>query len=327
MIKHRLNAIQRLIGNTPAFQLDDPDLQVSLKLEGCNFSGSIKDRPAIHILKQGILNGSITQDTVIIESSSGNFAIALATICKVLGTEFIPVIDPYINPVSEKLLRSLCKRVVKVQHKDESGGYLINRINKVQSLLSEIPNSYWTNQYENPLNAEAHYLGTGEEICRDFDHIDYLFASVSSCGTIAGVSKRVKEKFPNATIVAVDAEGSKIFSDASRPRPIPGLGAGLQPKFSKEAIIDEVVMVNEFEIIDACQELLNKYGLFLGGSSGACYAAIDKYFGTRGKNNEVVVTICPDRGNAYLDNIFDSTWVESLKEKVHEPMEVLTQPI
>lgn len=323
MIRQKLSAIERLIGNTPLFELDDPGLRVSLKLEGCNFSGSIKDRPAVHILKEGVQKGIITKNSVIIESSSGNFAIALAMICKVLGTEFIPVIDPYINPASEKLLRALCKQVVKVEQKDESGGYLVNRIRKVKSLIKETPNSYWTNQYENPLNAQAHYLGTGAEICRDFEHIDYLFVSVSSCGTIAGVSKRVKEKFPNITIVAVDAEGSLIFSDVSKPRPIPGLGAGLQPKFSKEALIDEVVMVHEFEIVDACLELLDKYGLFLGGSSGACYAAINKYFASRGKNNAVVVSICPDRGNAYLDNIFDPNWVESLKAHTPSHLAVL----
>lgn len=309
----KLQSVEKLVGNTPIIELNNPNFNLFMKLEGYNLSGSIKDRPALHIIKNGILDGTITQDTTIIESSSGNFAIALATICKLLDIRFIAVIDPHINAYNEQFLRVLCTDVVKVKDKDHTGGYLLSRIATVKNLVTRIPDSFWPNQYENPLNAEAHYLGTADEICREFDHIDYLFVAVSSCGTLAGVSKRFKEKFPDSTLVAVDAEGSMIFSNIPKSRPIPGLGSSMKSQFSRDALFDDVAIINEHDIIDACTQLLNQHGLFLGGSSGACYAAIKKFEDNAlFTKDDVVVSICPDRGNAYINNIYNEEWVATL---------------
>ncbi len=309
----KLTQLKPLIGNTPIIELDHQDLQLFAKLECYNFSGSIKARPAYVILEEAIRTQQIDSETVIVESSSGNFAIALATICKKLGLRFIAVIDKFTNPVNEKLLKVLCYDLIKITEQDETGGCLLNRIRKIKSLLEEIPDAFWPNQYENPLNPLSHFNGTGKEICEAVEHLDAIFISVSSGGTVTGISQRVKKQFPQCKVIAVDAEGSVIFGASPRPRPIPGMGSSMRPKVLDEAIIDEVVYVNELEIVDACNQLLNEHGLFLGGSSGGAFAAALKFDYSYVKTKKPVVAfICPDMGKGYIDNVYNPQWVAKL---------------
>lgn len=315
---NKLTQLKSLIGNTPMIELSHPDLEIYAKLECFNLTGSIKDRPAYTILEDAILNKKIGPDTTIIESSSGNFAIALATICKRLGLRFIAVIDRFTNPVNERLLRLLSYDVIKIMEQDETGGCLLNRIRKIKELLKEIPNAFWPNQYANPLNPLSHFNGTGKEICEAVDRLDAVFVAVSSGGSITGISQRVKKHFPNCKVVVVDAEGSIIFGASPRPRPIPGMGSSLRPQVLEEAQIDQVCYVNEHEVIHACYELLNEHGIFVGGSSGGAYAAALKFdYSTLGVERPVVAFICPDRGKAYLDNIYNPEWVAKLPK--YEP--------
>ena len=315
---YKLNQLKPLIGNTPLMKLDHPNLQLYAKLEGYNFTGSIKDRPAYGILEEAIRTQKIGPDTIVVESSSGNFAIALATICKKLGIRFIAVIDKFTNPANESLLRVLCHDVIKIMEPDETGGCLLNRIRKIRSLLEEIPDAFWPNQYENPLNPKAHFEGTAMEICRDLDQLDVIFIAVSSGGSVTGISQRVKKDFPNCRTVAVDAEGSVIFGGPPRPRPIPGMGSSMRPKVLEAAKIDEVVYVNELEIVNACNDLLGTHGLFLGGSSGGAYAAALKYdYSTIEAEKPTVAFISADMGKVYLDNIYNANWVAQLA--MYEP--------
>ena len=260
----KLNKLRQLIGNTPLVSIDKLGYQLFAKLEGYNFTGSAKDRPAMHIIEKGIKSGKIGPDTLIVESSSGNFAIALGTICRMLGLKFTAVIDKNINPVNERLLRVLCHDVKKITIPDETGGHLLNRVKKVKSILANTPDSFWPNQYSNPLNAEAHYQGSGEEICQALDRVDYYFVTVSSGGTVTGTSQRIKKQYPNAKVIAVDSVGSVIFGGPPRPRPIPGMGSSMRPPILDNAIIDEVIYVDEIETVKGCHKLLNDYGLFLG---------------------------------------------------------------
>jgi cysteine synthase len=193
---------------------------------------------------------------------------------------------------------------------DINGGYLITRLKKVNELLDRIPNSYWINQYGNPLNARAYYLTLGEEMCRDVKKIDYVFLGVSSCGTITGVSQKIKERFPDATIVAVDIKGSVIFGGEPQKRYIPGIGSSKVPEILKEAVIDDVMVVTEEDSIESCHELLNKYNVFVGGSSGSVITAIKQYFKNRElKNNINIVTIFADKGERYQNTIYCREWI------------------
>lgn len=311
--------ILNCIGNTPLVRVVSADLeQIDLyaKLESYNPTGSMKDRSASYIIQKLLNSGEINKDTVLIESSSGNFGIALSAYCKKFGLQFYCVVDPNISATNEYLIVSLSTKMIKVDNFDKNGGYLLSRIEKVKQLRAEIPNSYWVNQYGNPYNAEAYRETLGKEICRDMNNIDYIFLGVSSGGTITGVSQRVKETFPHAKVVAVDTIGSVIFGGAPKKRYIPGIGSSMIPDILQQAKIDDVVMVDEAIAIEMCHELLQKQCLFVGGSSGSVYAGIKKYFkGEVFDEKPNVVAIFADRGDRYMDTIYNQPWVTQFFQK------------
>lgn len=304
-----LAQIEQRIGHTSLCKLNFYPGNLYTKLEYENCFGSIKDRPALYIIKNAILSGLINEESTIVESTSGNFGLALAGICKTLGIKFIPVIDPNISAQKEQLLRLLSHSVIKVTERDETGGYLLNRIKVVREFLENDPRAYNPNQYENPNNYLSYYYTLGEEVCNSFDRLDYAFISVSSCGTIIGLSQRLKEKFPNIRIVGVDVEGSMIFSSKPKNRKLSGLGASKQSPLIHNALIDEAVILSEKEIVHGCHELLNKHSLLVGASSGAAYAAAKRVLTRSGNSNTNALFITPDSGNSYLDTVFSQEWV------------------
>ena len=149
---------------------------------------------------------------------------------------------------------------------DENGSYLKNRLDIVKDLIDKIDNSYWVNQYDNAYIRQAYYDTIGSELCNKFSEINYLFVPVSTCGTISGLSKRMKEEYPFIKIIAVDVIGSKIFCDAtSEKRHIPGMGASIVPGNLSFASIDDVISVSEKDAICHCRKLLRQ-GILAGGS-------------------------------------------------------------
>jgi len=251
----------------------------------------------------------------VIESSSGNFAAALAAFTHLVGLRFIPVIDPKISSTYESFLRRTCPTVVKVEEVDDTGGYLKTRLKVVKQLCATIPNSYWTNQYGNVDAVEAHYELTAREICADFDSLDYVFISVSTAGTISGVSRRLKERYPGIRIIAVDTEGSVIFGGAPHKRHIPGIGSSIVPPLLSHAKIDDVVLIPERETVQGCRELLATHGLFVGGSSGTAFSAVKRHASKmmNGSTRPTALFLCADRGTPYLDTVFNPSWASKLE--------------
>jgi N-(2-amino-2-carboxyethyl)-L-glutamate synthase len=310
----RLEGLRNTLRPTPNVPLAMKGMDLFAKLEYVNPVGSIKDRSAYWILQRAANRGEICEETTVIESSSGNFATALATFTHLVGLRFIPVIDPNISSAYESFLRRICPTVVKVEERDDTGGFLKTRLLKVQELCAAIPNAYWTNQYGNPDAMEAHYELTATEICADFDSLDYVFIGVSTAGTIAGVSRRLKEHYPDIRVIAVDTEGSAIFGGAARKRHIPGVGSSIVPPLLSYARIDDVVQIPEHETAEACRELLTTHGLFVGGSSGTSFAAIKRYAAKMSAlKRPKVLFLCPDRGAPYLDTVFDPAWAARLE--------------
>jgi cysteine synthase A len=311
MNEDKMDILSRL-GKTPLVRVISTDLdQVNLyaKLESYNPTGSMKDRSASYIIQKLLNSGEINKDTVLIESSSGNFGIALSAYCKKFGLQFYCVVDPNISATNEYLIANLSTKMIKVDKVDKNGGYLLSRIEKVKELHEEIQNSYWVNQYGNPYNAEAYRETLGKEICNDMDTIDYIFLGVSSGGTITGVSQKVKEIFPRAKVIAVDTVGSVIFGGVPQKRYIPGIGSSMVPDILQHAKIDEVVMVDETIAVEMCHELLQQQCLFVGGSSGSVYAGIKKYFEGKVFNKKPnVVAVFADRGDRYMDTIYNEEW-------------------
>ncbi|HEY6193179.1 MAG TPA: 2,3-diaminopropionate biosynthesis protein SbnA [Bacteroidota bacterium] len=309
----RLEQLRKILRPTPHVPLTMEGMRLFAKLEYTNPVGSVKDRSAYWILKRAAERGEISEETTVIESSSGNFACALAAYTHLLGLKFIPVIDPNISGTYEAFLRRLCPRVVKVEERDDTGGFLKTRLDMVKRLCASIPDSFWTNQYGNPDAMEAHYELTAGEICAEFDSLDYAFIGVSTAGTIAGMSRRLKLRYPSIRIIAVDAAGSVIFGDTPAKRHIPGVGSSIVPPLLSHAVIDDVVLVPERETVEACRELLMTHGLLVGGSSGTAYAAIKRYR-WRMHNGKLptVLFLCADRGTAYLDTVFNPSWAAQL---------------
>src|SRR5437016_5297885 len=310
----RMELLRNTLRPRPHVPLAVEGMNLFAKLEFVNPVGSIKDRPALWMLKRAAERGEIRDETTVIESSSGNFAAALAAFTRLVGLRFIPVIDPNISGTYESFLRRICPTVVKVEDRDDTGGFLKTRLQMVKHLCATTPNAYWPNQYGNPDAMEAHYELTATEICDDFDSLDYVFIGVSTAGTIAGVSRRLKECYPKIRVIAVDIEGSVIFGGAPRKRHIPGIGSSIVPPLLSHAKIDDVVLIPERETVEACRELLTTHGLFVGGSSGTAYAAIKRYKAKMaGAKRPTVLFLCADRGTPYLDTVFDPRWATSLE--------------
>jgi len=304
------------VGQTPLVYLNrlfpQTSNQIIAKLELLNPGGSVKDRPAQYILLKGMNDGFIHPGTHLIESTSGNFGIALAMMSQVFGLKFTAVVDPKISPINLKILETYGADIDMVRTKDDQGGYLKTRINRVQELERTLPNGFWINQYANELNWKAHYYGTGNEIVASLDQpIDCLVGAVSTTGTMLGVSRRLRQEFPNLRVIAVDAVGSIIFGGSPGSREIPGIGASRIPELSTQLDVDEVIYVSDRESALACRTLLEREGIFAGGSSGSVIAAIQKLLPTLPSSYRIL-TLLPDRGERYLNLVYDDNWLAQL---------------
>ncbi|BFM45584.1 2,3-diaminopropionate biosynthesis protein SbnA [Flavobacterium sp. CFS9] len=296
----KLYTLKKLIGNTPLYNLCT-EKSIFIKAEYYQLGGSIKMRSAFRVIEEAILDGSINEETVVIESTSGNFGIALALICKKLDLKFIPVIDPCISLYKKKKLELLCSHIVQITQKDETGNYLLNRIKFIKNYLEENKNSFQPNQYKNK-NCYLAYNTMIDEIKDQMDQIDYIFISVSSGATITGISQHIKKYFTGTKIIAVDIEGSLIFSNITKERRLPGIGASKTSDFIALADIDDHVILTEEQIISGCQKLFHDYGIMVGASGGAAfYAALQNIEKSEKKHNCLI--IMPDSGDDYLELI------------------------
>lgn len=275
---------------------------VFISLEGLSPSRSIKLKTALNIVNQlEVEHGKeVLKKKSIIESSSGNLAIALAQICKERGYPLTIVVDPLVSESVLKYLELYRVNVVKVTQKDKNQGYLLSRIDKVKELTAT-GNYIWTNQYENPANVEAHYKFTAPALYKSMPNPDFLFLGAGTCGTLTGVARYFKENSPNTKIIAVDVDGSVIFKKEPKARLIPGMGAGKVPENLDLQYIDETVWISEEKTIQMVTKLLNDTGLLFGGSTGTIMAAIEDYFAESGVKPKQVLTISPDFGDKYID--------------------------
>src|SRR5262245_27694231 len=199
-------SILSTIGRTPLVKLTrvfpDSPFHLFAKLEGFNPGGSAKDRPALHILRRAMRSGLVKPGGVVIESSSGNLGIGLAQACRYLGLHFICVVDPKTTPQNVRILKSYGAEIELVSVPDPvTGEYLQARIDRVKDLLRAIRGSFWTNQYANTSNAEAHQT-TMHEIATELDgHVDRLFVATSTCGTLRGCAEYIRDHHMSTRIV------------------------------------------------------------------------------------------------------------------------------
>ncbi len=301
-----VRTVKDMVGNTPTILIKDK-INYYAKLEGVNLFGSVKDRAAKYFLEQAYNDSVIDDATEIVESSSGNFGIALAGMCMLTGNRFTCVVDPNITDMNKKILVLLGANIIISDKVDKNGNYVLGRIETVRNYLRNKDNVYWANQYQNIYVWQAYYHTLGREICEEMEKVDYLFIAVSTCGTLAGVSRKVKEHFSKCKIIAVDVAGSQIFSKDKRIKHISGIGTGFVPDNLRNAIYDDYVIVEEKDAIIECNKLL-KQGIIVGASSGAVAYAIQSYTQYEKDRNKCILGIFPDRGERYIDTIYNSEW-------------------
>ncbi len=293
-----------LIGKTPLLELSAIEKKMGLKarllakLEYFNPAGSAKDRVAKAMIDDAERRGILKPDSVIIEPTSGNTGIGLASVAASRGYRVIIVMPETMSEERKILMRAYGAELVLTEGSLGMSG----AIKKAEELAIDIPNSYIPSQFTNPVNAEAHFLTTGPEIYEDADgEIDIFVAGVGTGGTITGVGKYLKSKNNNIKIVAVEPSGSPVLSGGKAgAHGLQGIGAGFVPAVLNTDIYDEIIKLTEAEAYEASRLIGKSEGVLVGISSGAAlHAAIElaKREENRGKT---IVVLLPDTGDRYL---------------------------
>ena len=305
------DGILRTIGQTPMVRLrrylDDPSIELFVKLESNNPGGSAKDRPAIAMIEAAMRTGRIDSQTVIVESSSGNMGIGLAQACRYHNLAFECVVDPNAQTHNIDLMRALGARIHRVTQPVD-GTYLNARLKRVAELLNQHTNVFWPNQYANLENPLSHTHGTIAEIDAVMGgSMDHLFVATSSTGTIGGCKDYLDEHRPDVVIHAIDAHGSVLFGGEAASRHIPGLGAGRVPELAAGHHFDNVQRVNDLDCVIGCRRAARREAFLPGGSGGGVLEAIRRQSDQLA--GQTVVAILHDGGDRYLSTIYNDDWV------------------
>lgn len=307
------------VGATPLVRLtrcfSRADVEVLAKLEMLNPCGSMKDRPARYIVERGVSEGTLWPGMRLVESTSGNLGVALAVAARMHGMSFTAVVDPNTSRTNLRLLELFGADVDVVTEPDETGGYLHTRVRRARGYARTDSEVVWINQYANERNWRAYYDTIGAEILQQVHGpIDYLVGPVSTTGSLQGTARRLRESHPELRVLAVDAVGSVIFGSPPGQRRIPGFGASRVPEIFDPQEIDEVIHVAEGDSAAGCRKLVETEGILAGGSSGAVINALGQLV-ERLAGPARLITLLPDRGERYLDTVYDDSWSEGLKRE------------
>lgn len=296
--------VTELIGNTPVVELSNLEKEQGLKaqllakVEFFNPAGSVKDRIAKRMIEKAEEQGLLKEGATIIEPTSGNTGIGLASVCASKGYKAIFTMPETMSVERRNLLKAYGAKIVLTPGSQGMKG----AIAKAKELQESTPNSLIPSQFTNLENPQAHYETTGPELWEQTDgEIDIFVAGVGTGGTISGTGKYLKEKNPNIKIVAVEPEGSPVLSQGKAgPHGIQGIGAGFVPDTLNTQIYDEIVTVTNENAYNTGRAIAQKEGLLVGISSGASvYAAIQ--LAKRPENEgKRIVALMPDTGERYL---------------------------
>ena len=293
-----------LVGNTPLVELTHIEEEFSLnchlyaKVELFNPTGSVKDRAALYMIQDAEEKGLLSDDSVIIEPTSGNTGIGIASISAMKGYRCILVMPSSMSIERRKLLKAYGAEIVLT---DASLG-MKGAIAKAKELKEETPHALILGQFDNPANVRSHYETTGPEIFRDLNgRVDIFVAGIGTGGTISGTGKFLKENIENVKIVGVEPASSAVISgNPSGPHKIQGIGAGFIPTILDLDIIDEMSPVGDEEAFEFARLVSNLEGLLVGISSGAALCAAVKEAQKEDNKNKNIVVLLPDSGDRYF---------------------------
>lgn len=287
-------SILSAIGNTPLIELthliNRPEVRIFGKLEGCNASGSVKDRPAYYMIKKAEESGELTREKIILEPTSGNTGIALAMIGAAKGYRVKLCMPKCVSIERRRILEAFGAEVMLTPAEEGTDG----AIRKAHQILNQEPDKYYMpNQFENENNTLAHYETTGPEIFSQTNgEIDVFVAGMGTTGTLMGVSRYLKERKPEVKIIGVEpTEGHTIQG-------LKNMRESIVPKIYSPQELDEKITVKDAEAFEATRLLSTKEGVFVGISSGAAVAGALRI--AEKINAGTIVVILPDRGDRYL---------------------------
>lgn len=303
-MSHIYTSAEQLIGRTPLLELTHIEKKFGLnarvlaKLEYFNPGGSVKDRVALAMIDDAEARGLLKPGSVIIEPTSGNTGIGLASVAAARGYRIIIVMPETMSVERRQLMKAYGAELVLT----EGAKGMKGAIAKAEELVKEIPGSFVPGQFVNPANPKAHFETTGPEIWADTDgQVDYFVAGVGTGGTITGVGRYLKSQNPAVRVVAVEPKSSAVLSTGvAGAHKIQGIGAGFVPEVLDTAVYDEIIAVADEDAFRLGRELGRSEGVLVGISSGAAlWAAIE--LAKRPENaGKTIVALLPDTGDRYL---------------------------
>ncbi|MDY6308828.1 MAG: cysteine synthase A [Oribacterium sp.] len=300
-----VNSATELIGKTPLLRPSNyakaaeiKDADVLVKLEYLNPAGSVKDRIALSMINDAEKKGELKAGGVIIEPTSGNTGIGIASVAAARGYRTIIVLPDSMSEERRLLLKAYGAELVLTPGKDGMKG----AIAKANELKAETPGAIILGQFDNPANVEAHYTTTGPEIYEQTDgKVDYFVAGVGTGGTLTGVGKYLKEKNPNVKIIAVEPASSPVLSGGQPgPHKIQGIGAGFVPKVLDTTIYDEIIKIENDDAFAEGKRFARAEGIMVGISSGAALKAAGILAARPENKGKTIVALLPDSGDRYL---------------------------
>ncbi|MGN8913633.1 cysteine synthase A [Anaerofustis butyriciformans] len=296
--------ITQLVGKTPIMELvnyeKENNLQANIlaKIEFFNPAGSVKDRIAKAMIENAEKEGLLKEESTIIEPTSGNTGIGLASIAAAKGYKAILTMPETMSIERRKLLKAYGAEIVLT---DGSKG-MKGAIEKAEELQKEIKDSFIPSQFENMENPKMHYNTTGPEIYEDTEgKIDYFVAGVGTGGTLSGVGKYLKEKNPNIKIVAVEPKSSPVLTEGKAgAHKIQGIGANFVPNTLDKNIYDEIITIENDEAFESARKVAKSDGILVGISSGAAIKAATIIANREENKGKTIVALLPDTGERYL---------------------------
>lgn len=305
-------SVEELIGGTPLLEMKNMERALGLgarvlcKLESFNPAGSAKDRVALSMINRAEAAGLLCADSVIIEPTSGNTGIGLASVAAARGYRVILVM-PDTMSVERRMLLAAYGAEIRLSPGEEG---MAGAIRMAKALAASIPHSFIPDQFGNPANPEAHYRSTGPEIYEDTDGaVDIFVAGVGTGGTLSGAGRYLKEQKPSVRVVAVEPAASPLLSGGTAaPHGLQGIGANFIPATLDRDLIDEVIPVWEEDAYRMCREIGRREGLLVGISSGAAYFAAAELARRPENAGKTLVVLLPDTGDRYLSTpLFQET--------------------
>ena len=287
-----------MVGKTPMLEIKEGNTRLLLKLERFNPGGSVKDRIALAMIEDAERSGKLQPGATIIEPTSGNTGVGLAWVGRIKGYKVILTMPETMSVERRNLLANYGAELVLTPGSEGMKG----AIAKAEELRDATPGSIILGQFTNPANPAIHYATTGQEIWEDSaGQVDVFVGGVGTGGTVSGVGRALKEKNMLVEIIAVEPASSPVLSGGNPgPHKIQGIGAGFKPQTFQEQFVDRVMTISNEDAFDAARRLAKEFGLLVGISSGAAFAAACQLTRDKAYEGKTIVALLPDTGERYL---------------------------